>query len=349
MIKCKLIINSYSPFLQQIYAGFCLLESTGKISLEIVKSKYFSTENELKPFVEIVLDGSINIVIDTFDQGHLFEEKKLTIKPDYYFKRSYSDEMKIGHRFSEILHPLGLNYFVTDYTDRVMPVSRFIKGKVKRILSVADNLLGTNLAFNCNISEYENPPKLNSDCKILFTTRLWDPDEFKNLSPSELENRLETNEFRAMVIRTLKKNFPDHFLGGVERSAFTEKYYADCQLESNKIFERRNYFSNLRKHDICISTSGLFHANGWKFAEYCAASRAIVTEKVHYSVPGNFLENQNYLVFTDEDSLTNAVSKLIENQEQRFEMMKSNYSYYQNYVRPDKLIENILSVALSES
>lgn len=343
MMKCKLIINSYSPFLQQIYTGFCLLESMGKIKLEVVRSKYFSPENELKPFVEVIVDGKINIVIDTFDQGHLFEEKKLTVEPDFYFKRSYSEKFKNESKYREILYPLGFNYYVTHPTDRVMPISRFIKGKVKQSLSGFDKLLGSSLSFNCNIQDYEYPPKLNQECKILFTTRLWDPDEFRNLCPFELENRLETNEFRVMVIRTLKKKFPKQFLGGVERTTYTEKYFADCQLESNKIFERRNYFSNIRSHDICISTSGLFHANGWKFAEYCAASRTIVTEKVHYEVTGNFIENQNYVVFQDVESLTKMVTYLIENPDKRLEMMKSNFDYYENYVRPEKLVANILS------
>lgn len=341
-MHCHLIINSFSPFLQQIYCGFTELEKQNKLKLSFSYSKYFSSENELKPFVEIIVDGKINIVIDTFDSGHLFVEKNLTIEPDFYFKRSLSDEYKNKSSWRNILKPFGFNYYVTSPNDRILPFKRRVKSRVKSLLNPIDRLLGSSLSFNCNIDEHEFRPKLNNDCKILFTTRLWAPDEFKDLSPSELENRLATNEFRVMVIRALKKSFPERFLGGVERTPYTEKYFADCQLESNKIFERRNYFSNIRLHDICISTSGLFHANGWKFAEYCAASRAIVTEKIHYEVTGKFLENQNYLVFQDGETLTKMVTYLIENPDKRLEMMKSNFEYYENYVRPDKIVANVL-------
>lgn len=342
MLHCTLIINSYSPFLQQIYTGFCELEAAGKISLTVKKSKHFDPLNKLKPYTEVIINNNINVLIDTFDQGHLFAENNLTITPDFYFKRSYSDHFKKESKWEKILQPLGFNYYVTSKNDKIMPFSRLIKGKVKRIINVSDKLLGTDMAFNCNIGEYEFEPELQDNCNILFTTRVWDPSEMTGLSQSETENRLETNEFRAMVIRTCKTNFKERFIGGLERTPFSEKKYSDCLLDSNKIFETRNYLSNIRKSDICISTLGLFHANGWKFAEYFAASRAVITEKMQYDVIGDFAEGKHVLSFTDSDSLISHINYLTMNKQARLEMMTRNKKYYTKYIRPDKIVADLI-------
>lgn len=61
----------------------------------------------------------------------------------------------------------------------------------------------------------------------------------------------------------------------------------------------------VKESDICITTTGLHRSIGWKFAEYIAASKAIVTEKLNYS-PGTELKanftREIYLVVTNNNS-----------------------------------------------
>ena len=63
----------------------------------------------------------------------------------------------------------------------------------------------------------------------------------------------------------------------------------------------------VKESDICITTTGLHRSIGWKFAEYIAASKAIVTEKLNYS-PGTELKaNTNFLEFDTSEELINQV------------------------------------------
>ena len=105
----------------------------------------------------------------------------------------------------------------------------------------------------------------------------------------------------------------------------------------------------VKSSDICIATTGLHKSIGWKFGEYVAASRAIVTEKLHYEIPGDFKSGINYLEFSSEDELVHSIKKLIEDKCLRYEMMKNNHNYYLEYVRPDKLIMNTLTQVIQES
>jgi hypothetical protein len=76
---------------------------------------------------------------------------------------------------------------------------------------------------------------------------------------------------------------------------------------------KRHYLELVRSHAVCIATTGLHGSTGWKFSEYVAAARGIVTEPLRYEVPGDFKSEQNYLEFTNEDELIAGISDLVRN------------------------------------
>lgn len=104
-----------------------------------------------------------------------------------------------------------------------------------------------------------------------------------------------------------------------------------------------SFLNSLQQHDICINTLGLHNSTGWKFAEYIAASRAIISEPLVYQSSG-LIEGNNYLSFTDSESMILGIETLLKNKSQ---MMLNNYHYYNNFVRPDSLIMNSLFLALN--
>jgi hypothetical protein len=110
----------------------------------------------------------------------------------------------------------------------------------------------------------------------------------------------------------------------------------------NKLTRRENFLKLIKMCDICIAEVGLHQSIGWKFAEYVAASRAIITEPINYSLSGTFKRNINYLEFNSIDDLIESVNLLFNNQHLRENMMKTNEYYYNRYVRADKLILNTL-------
>ncbi len=91
-----------------------------------------------------------------------------------------------------------------------------------------------------------------------------------------------------------------------------------------------------------MATTGLHNSIGWKFGEYVAASRAILSEPLIYGLPGNFEHGKNYLPFNNEDELLHKTYSLLKNKDELLDMMNSNFHYYNNFLRPDKLVLNTL-------
>lgn len=94
--------------------------------------------------------------------------------------------------------------------------------------------------------------------------------------------------------------------------------------------------------DLCIGSMGLFESIGWKTAEYVAAAKGIVNERLHYGVPGDFAEGKNYLAFENAQQCLDAVEELVKNPEKLYAMKQANQEYYQNYMKPDVLVANSL-------
>ena len=100
---------------------------------------------------------------------------------------------------------------------------------------------------------------------------------------------------------------------------------------------------------LIVIISIIYWALDKKFGEYIAASRAIVTEKLHYEIPGEFKSGINYLEFSSAYELVNSINKLMKDNVFRYKMMQNNHDYYVKYVRPDKLVMNTLKQVIQES
>ena len=98
----------------------------------------------------------------------------------------------------------------------------------------------------------------------------------------------------------------------------------------------------LREFPIGIATTGLHGSIGWKLAEYVSYSKAIVTEKLNYRVPGHFEKELNYLDFVSPEGCVESAARLFQNYSLRCQLMINNYRYYQSYLRPDSLVLNTL-------
>ena len=169
---------------------------------------------------------------------------------------------------------------------------------------------------------------------IIFCTRLWSQ---KNTHfPVD-----ELNETRIQSVISLRQSFHGNIMVGVTDSPLSRKMCKDLILPS-KITYRKHYLGLMRKSCVCVATNGLHRSIGWRFGEYVASGKAIVSEPLCFSVPGDFHEKQNYLSFTSSKELIEQCDYLLSNPEKRREMEQSNINYYNCNLRPDVLIWNTL-------
>lgn len=357
-VDCEIEVYSDVDHLKQVYAGFSLLDRFGMLKLRQVipklASRNLSDPDKLTDYkyfnTKVILNGAISIVYDMHDRNWI--DQKILAGVDFYFKRSFDSEYLSGLSEGNKVFPLGLNYPVsTDHVD-IFKIRRssLYSGKA-RIKAIAKGLRLDR--FGVGPGEVERVDILNGmpdflvEPRVLFMAKVWNPDAVA--SENQKNSIKALNEVRAECIRTLRAEFKDRFFGGLARDEYSIQHYEDCLLPDSSHSGKRNYLNILRNFPICVTTTGLNGSNGWKLGEYVAFSKAIISEPLLFSVPGNFTENTNYLKFSTPEDLVEAVTKLFENRLPRYEMMMNNRRYYETYVRPDAMILNTLHTVFQQS
>ena len=353
-LNCKIFARSLSRHLSQIYTGYAMLARQGLLDVKQVCGP--GTERMAKcgndemngHGLYVQLEGGRLIYYDMKDSSRL-DDSALN-SADAYYKRSYKIEA-IPDSHSNKVFPFGLYYEV--YCDgfdkneliRVFKLAKSKESFITRIAQIVTKSANMPFHFVPYVSMMHSKPLHGQEPGVLFMVRAWDPDcdPMRPTTKEEKEDRLRINNMRADCIRLLKKEFGPRFYGGFIRTEFAAKHYPELLLESGTVSSKGNYMSLVRRNPICIATTGLYGSIGAKMGEYVAFSRAIISEKLNYAVPGDFSPDKNYLEFETAEQCRGLVGSLFEDARMRQAMMDDNWRYYETHLRPDKLVLKTLS------
>ena len=158
--------------------------------------------------------------------------------------------------------------------------------------------------------------------------RAWDPYDRPDRERKTIEDFLQINETRAQCVKFLREEFGDKFYGGCSHTEHAVKNYKECLMPDNTLSSQRNYIRLLRSYPICVATTGLHGSIGFKFAEYVASSKAILSEKLNYEVPGGLEAGNNYIEFDFPEDCVNKARQLFSDSGLRRQIMKNNAIYY---------------------
>lgn len=348
-LTCQLTIVANSEHTYQIITGFILLEREGLIDLDMrfvpKQVKRYPTPH----MVEAVINNEIRVAYDVLD-GYNFDLSATPIQDyldsvDLYFKRSFNPELHRHWSRASQIQPLGLNYQVmTNHGMFTTLNSSSLGGFSKHAAKYASGHYKTFA-----VERFEDIPRRSSDATILFTTRTWDPqgEDGDGMPAGGADERAYINATRADCIRALRKEFGARFVGGFAPSQYAAKHFPDCMLEAS-VTKKKNYVALVKRSDICVATMGLHQSNGWKLGEYVAASKAIVSERLRHVVPGDF-SSDNYVEFNTPDECVERTVQLATDRDRMFTMKVSNYKYYHQFLRPNRLIMNTLTRALEQA
>lgn len=356
-LKCELIISSDVEHLRQIYTGFNLLHQKGFLELtQTIPAEFLQNKSDSDRWVDynffnakVILNGKITIIYDTHDWNWI--DENVLSESDFYFKRSYDENYVSSLGEKNKVFPLGLNYSVSSSTKDFFKVRRaqFYNSKDK-LKTIAKGLkIPETFGKDGEVEQIKNLealPDFAAEPKIIFMTRVWNPE---NVESKQTELIEKINATRADCVRILKKNFGDRFFGGLAHDEFAAKNFNDCLLPDQLLSNKKKYFETLKDFPICVATTGLNNSIGWKLAEYVALSKAVITEPLFFRVPGNFAPEKNYLEFSAPETLLDAATRLFENKVLRNEMMMNNYRYYQAFLRPDSLVLNTLATVFQHA
>jgi hypothetical protein len=340
-----MLCHSNSSHLSQICTGFVLLHNAGEIVLsqECGEQNYF---DKTKPqhlrdardaHLLVVVNHNIKLYYDCHDSYEI--DVRAANEVDYYFKRSYA-ESKIPVSLKAKVFPLGLNY-------ELYP-AEFDIFEQQRVSAFEPELASSNISlFRPTVENMQSVPHNLHDPGVLFITRAWDPIDNPDRSREKIGERIRINETRARCIELLRQEFGNRFLGGFVHTDYAARNYNHALLQDNRISAKETYIKLLSQYPVCIATTGLHGSIGWKLGEYVAFSKAIVSERLNYQIPGDFKPRENYLEFDEPKQCVNAVVELLSGAALRYEMMKRNHNYYLTYLKPDAMIRRTLDIGLS--
>lgn len=350
MYEITLYPNTLAPWFSQVYAGLFDLQRSGKARVSI--STRFDDDR--------LIDGTslavrvrdpdrgrtLGILIDLNDNRNFAVPQALD---DYeiVIKRGFL-ESELGKldecRRAKVI-PYGINYNCGSHTVPILQLFTYhhlmrlrLRGGArsrKHKISVQHQLRFLFYTRKNNLSLHEQDfmaaPDAPTVNKIFFITRLF-------VSANGLT---EFSRQRIELVRSLKKEFGRYFYGGIVRNRMTERFCPKDLLISK--VSRRQFSRLLKGSDIAINTLGVGQSNPWKLGEALAASRCIVSEPLVFKLPQPLLENENIKSFDSIDSCLSACDELLSNPEQVRWMKENNSKYYQENVKAEKLMEQLLT------
>jgi hypothetical protein len=358
ILRCTVHCGASNESVSQLFSGFALLHRAGVVDVTIAGTEGTPLPRSWWGLGVETADG-VRIAYDTADGPRV--NPAAVNWCDHYFKRSLSPTFQQDTGNARV-SPMGLSYAV--YADgdwrftRMWRTARAIGRKAPRRTAASVVRLGQWLSAltgdtfgraNCSVETFEAAPSATRDPTVFRIARTWDPSTVKD-APDQADRWAELNRSRAEIVRTLRRELGDRFIGGLVPTPDAQRDYPDCLLPDHLLSgpnrsKRRNFLSLIKASDVCVASTGLWGCIPWSLAEYVAASRAIVSEPLASLVPGAFRPDHNYISYTDPRGCVDAVVALLEDDDRRLTMMQANFEYYRDHLRPDALVWNTLQVA----
>lgn len=354
MRHCHVVLRYLDPGSAGLMAGLVLLHRAGELRLTQAAETTPPTapdapwhiRNKEESSLQLFVDGR-SAYVDIHDSWEI--EPREYQRFDVYFKRSY-DPVRFPPADYPKLRPLGLvkdvrlDGFDTWEARRILAQKVPAKQRAAELLRHLTYCAATlvDRGPRPNISLMESAPEPAAEPRVLFMAGVWDPAEVPESEPGKRREFEAINVMRAECVRHLRRAFGPRFFGGIQHTAFARRECPDVLLPDARLASKRAYIRRVRHYPVCIATTGLHGSNGWKLAEYVGFSRAIVSERLHYAVPGEFRAPANYLEFDDAASCVEQVGRLLDDAALRAAQMQENWAYYTRWMRPDALARYVV-------
>lgn len=340
MLELSVYCMDKTPHLSMPVTGLMMLEEQKKVRLSVEIDPQNRRKLPYAPLLD-VCGGGRRLLFDLAD-GYGSEVERalpqMAERADFVFRRSFSprENAKLPPRLQGRVRPLGFHFHVScpgNPIDRVSTWNERRRDLFQRVFNGAPRSYFT-------LDRFEGEPCWNERPTVLFYTRLWHAPEGDEL----YESVERINRSRVQLVSELKKRYGSRFVGGIQ---FDPKEIGRCGGLMVGISEtkRTRYLRAMRSADICVGSTGLHDSIGWKTAEYLAASKAVVNERLCYEVPGGFREGVHYLPFADAEECLGQVERLMGDPQRVYELALAAQAYYRAWIRPDRMMENALRQA----
>ena len=347
----------------QVFAGLSALRSRGEVDLHLVVADRGGLPLEDVVPWALVRDretrGEWNVCFDLADGKWLTGPRPRIA--DVTFKRSYDPDPDppVGTIHGRV-RPFGLNYACrTGHEGRMIRYSfeslrtaprrgrtnrssswrlQRLAWPLKQPLQLARARRRPDRVWSGvprHVSQFEVAPGVPAEPVVLFHTRAW-AEKVDGVA----DHHTGPNFQRAELIRTLQRRLGSRFRGGFAPTPYARTHFADCL--SDQPTEPVAYMQAVQRCAIAVSTIGLQRSTPYKLPENLSASRAIVSDPLHFGLPAPLVPGTHLVTFDDPEGCADACEGLLDDPSLLAHLREQAWDYYQREVRPDVLMRNRL-------
>jgi len=306
--------------------------------------------------IDHVANKEYYFATDLYDISHFFSQFALE-NCDFVFKRNYvsKDIDSLSPEFQKKVFPMGLTLGVQS-----------IHRKYWRTLKTAHFLANLNLHLKMDRNFFKRFQKVVrfSARHRRYVTQGRSLDKLENTSNDVQlkvfyqvrcfpqindEDVKKVHTVRSSLIRLLKKELKNEFLGGIVPGEISNKYYADCL--TNLPTDPESYVALIKKSAICIYTNGLQNSPARKLAEYLSQGKCIVAQKIDAELPEPLEHGKNIMFYSNNEECISICKDLLGNPEKVKMLSKNARAYFEMHVHPlqntKRILEHMLQKPLS--
>ena len=306
--------------------------------------------------IDNITQQKITFVTDLYDHAEHFSKTGLDTC-DYYFKRNFESRFvkavqkethaticKLGITFgthSEFKQGAFKFYVGLFLTNLRLAVKRD-RAFLKRIINTYKRQKRHWQFINTSrrITRFEAYEKA-TEKTILFQTRCF-------LHENDIDVQ-QIHQQRYRIIKLLRTQFPNHFLGGFVPSKIAIEKYDDAL--TNVPIEPEAYLNAMKKTKIVIYTRGLANSPAWKMAEYLSQGKVIIAEPLTAELPVPLIEGKELLYFQNDAELIEKIKTVMDDKVLATRLSKNARTYFEKHVHPvqntKRILEHMLQKPLS--
>ena len=334
---------------QLVERGLVQVKFTARLPL--APKEIFATAFEV---TDLHSGAARKVAIDWRDNPDMLCPNKLAAC-DVYFKRNIVPEITYDvcpAEFRPKLRPAGLSFAVRTRLERPLWVqmigglcskeepilSRSPRQTLRRLYKVRRGPV--NVRHFLRVEDFEINPRDEAGIDtarnaLLFQTRAYDPAE--STFP---QDTARVTEERAHIIRRLRAEFKDQFVGGFTRIPYAVETFPDCLADADSA--QSSYARLVKSCRICIYTRGLRNSPAFKLGEYLASGRCILAERPRTLLPKPLIHGKHLLFFRTTDELVDQCRRLLQDEALQHRLSRGALDYYRDQVRPVRRVWTML-------
>lgn len=150
---------------------------------------------------------------------------------------------------------------------------------------------------------------------------------------------------RANFIRACLKYKVVNFEGGFIDIGYDSSYMEDVKslMYKDKKIPLKQFIDKTRKSAIVFNNPSVAYCHGWKLAEYLSMGKAILSTPLSNQLPVDLDHKKNIFIVEDNyEAISKGLSYLLENPEERKKLEREALIYWNQYVKPEAVINQIL-------